>query len=252
MLQVENLVCGYKDMPVLTGVTFSAQPNEKLFVIGPNGCGKTTLLRALAGLIPCSGKVLIEGKEASTLSKKERARKIAMMSQLSGIYFSYSVFETVMQGRYAWLKDGFFKSETSSDRELVLSLLDATGLLPLKDRSIRELSGGQLQRVFLARVFAQEPGIILLDEPTNHLDFRYQLELMNYLDQWVKVPGRIVVGVMHDINLAMSFADRLMILKDGSVLAQDNSSGFNLNLINQIFGADVKTYMMESLKKWER
>ena len=252
MFRVEDLKCGYKDIPVLTGVTFTAQPNEKLFVIGPNGCGKTTLLRALAGLIPYSGKVLIHDQDASALSKKERARKIAMMSQLSGIYFSYSVFETVMQGRYPWLKDGLFKSETSSDRELVLSLLEVTGLLPLKDRSIQELSGGQLQRVFLARVLAQEPEIILLDEPTNHLDFRYQLELMHYLDDWVKVPGRIVVGVMHDINQAMSFADRLMILKDGAVFAQGGSSAINLELINQTFDADVKAYMAESLKKWER
>ena len=252
MLAVESLTAGYRDIPVLKNVSFTAGTNEKFFIIGPNGCGKTTLLRALTGLLPYTGKILINGSNTSTLTKRERSRKIALMSQISGIYFPYSVFETVMQGRYAWLKGGFFKSETSSDKELVMALLEATGLLLLKDRSIQELSGGQLQRVFLARVFAQEPEIILLDEPTNHLDFRYQLELMNFLDKWVKVPGRIVVGVMHDINIAMSFADRLMILKEGEVLALDDSSAFNLDLINQTFGADVKAYMLESLKKWER
>ena len=252
MLQVDDLVCGYGDIPVLKGITFSARPNEKLFVIGPNGCGKTTLLRALAGLLAYSGKVTINGNDVSILSKKERSRKIAMMSQFSQSFFSYSVFETVIQGRYAWLKDGFFKSETSSDREKVLALLETTGLLPLKDRSIRELSGGQLQRVFLARVFAQEPEVILLDEPTNHLDFRYQLELMHYLDQWVKIPGRIVLGVMHDINFAMSFADRLLIMKEGEVFAQSDSASLDLDLINQTFDTDVRAYMAESLKKWER
>jgi len=252
LLRVENLSCGYGGANVLKGVTFTVPPNNKLFVIGPNGCGKTTLLRALAGLIPCSGKIFIDEHDASALDRKERARKIAMLSQLSGIYFSYTVYETVMQGRYPWLKDGFFKSESSSDRESVESLLETMGLLPFKDRGILELSGGQLQRVFLARVFAQEPEIILLDEPTNHLDFRHQLELMDYLNEWIKVPGRIVVGVMHDINQAMSFADELMILKDGEVFAKGKSSAFNLELINQTFNADVKAYMASSLKRWEK
>ena len=252
MLRVENLSCGYNGTDVVNSVTFTAVENEKLFIIGPNGCGKTTLLRAIAGLLPYSGTVYIDESDTGTLSKKELSRKVALMSQFSEIYFSYSVYETVMQGRYAHLKESLFKTETQTDREVVASCLEITGLLELKDKNIQELSGGQLQRVFLARVLAQEPQIILLDEPTNHLDLRYQLEFMSYLEEWVKLPGRIVVGVIHDLNLALSFADRLMILQDGEVFAQGNCGEIDLELIDQTFNTNVKDYMVQSLKKWER
>jgi iron complex transport system ATP-binding protein len=252
MLSVNRLTCGYSGVNVLKDISFTASTNKKLLIVGPNGCGKTTLLKAIAGLIPYQGTVMLGGQDTATLRKKELSKKVALLSQTSNIYFSYSVYETVMHGRYVHLKNTFFKGETRLDQEVVLSCLKRTGLLELKDKNIKELSGGQLQRVFLARVLAQEPEIILLDEPTNHLDLRYQLELMTYLDEWVQVPDRIVVGVVHDMNLAFYFADDLMMIKDGKIVAWDRCESIDLDLINQIFDIDVTTYMKQSLKKWER
>ena len=252
MIRVNNLACGYNDVNVLADISFTVPANKKIMIVGPNGCGKTTLLRAMAGLIPYEGNVLIDEVDVSELSKKELSKKVALLSQMSKVYFSYSVYETVMQGRYVHLKNTFFKTETTRDKEVVSSCLETTGLLELKDKNIKELSGGQLQRVFLARVLAQEPEIILLDEPTNHLDLRYQLELMTYLDEWVKISGHIVVGVVHDMNLALSFADEIIILKEGKIFAWDKSNSLDLGLINQTFDTDVTTYMLQSLKKWER
>jgi len=252
MLSVTGLTCGYGDIDVLHDIDFVVLPNKKLLVVGPNGCGKTTLLKAISGLIPYRGKVEIEGENVTFLSQKERSKKVALLSQFSPLHFPYTVYETVMQGRYVHLKDDFFKGETAKDKEIVLSCLETTGLLPLKDRSIKELSGGQLQRVFLARVFAQEPSLILLDEPMNHLDLRYQLELMDYLDQWVKKPGRMVVGVVHDLNLALAFADEMIVLKGGKVFAHEETHTFDLDLIDQLFDAKIRRYMQQSLKRWER
>lgn len=252
MLSVDSLTCGYHDVNVLNDISFTVSPNRKLLIVGPNGCGKTTLLKAMMGLIPYSGKITIDGHDTATLSKKGLSKKVAFLSQISKIYFSYSVYETVMQGRYVHLKNTFFKGETQADKEVVLSCLETTGLLELKNKSIKELSGGQLQRVFLARVLAQEPEIILLDEPTNHLDLHYQFELMNYLDEWVQAPGRMVVGVVHDMNLALSFADEIMMLKNGKIFAWDHCDSLDLDLVNQTFDTDVTSYMKRSLKKWER
>jgi len=252
MLRIEKLRCSYGDAQVLFNVGFQVEANKKLIVVGPNGCGKTTLLKAIAGLIPYDGEIEIDDDDVSKLSKKEQSKKMALLAQTSAIHFSYSVYETVMQGRYVHLKDGFFKGESARDKEVVRACLETVGLLDLQHKDIHELSGGQLQRVFLARVFAQEPDVILLDEPTNHLDLRYQLELMTYLDQWVKKPGRLVVGVFHDMNLALSFADEIIMLKEGKVFAHQSVETLDLDLIDETFDVEVRDYMRTSLKKWER
>ena len=252
MLKVEDVACGYHGIDVLSDISFTVKTNQKIMIVGPNGCGKTTLLKAIAGLIPYKGKITLEAHDMMTFSKKARAKKVALLSQLANIYFSYSVYETVMHGRYVHLKKTIFQGETKADKNVVLACLQTTGLLDLKDKNIKELSGGQLQRVFLARVLAQEPEIILLDEPTNHLDLKYQLELMNYLDEWVRKPGRKVIGVVHDMNLALSFADEIVILKNGKIFAKDSTHSLNLDLVNQTFETNVRSYMIQSLKKWER
>lgn len=250
MLNVEHLTCGYGGPPVVKDVSFRVREGEKLCILGPNGCGKTTLLRALAGLLPCGGTIEMAGTDLRSLPARQRAQKLALMSQLSPAAFDYTVYETVMLGRYAHQRGGLLSAESESDRKAVEDSLNLTGTWDLRDRLVTELSGGQLQRVFLARTFAQEPQAILLDEPTNHLDLRYQVELIDSLRSWAASPGRCVVGVFHDINLALSFADTVLLLDRGSVLARERMEDFDLSLLDGLYGMDVRGHMKTTLQRW--
>ena len=251
MLQIDRLSCGYGGSPVVKDVSFRVREGERLCILGPNGCGKTTLLRAIAGLLPSSGKVELDGSDLRRLSARQRAKRLALMSQLSPAAFGYTVQETVMMGRYAHRTGGPLAGESAEDRRMVRESMTLTGTWELRDRLITELSGGQLQRVYLARTFAQEPRVILLDEPTNHLDLRYQVELMESLRTWVQTNGRCVVGVLHDINLALSFADTVLLMEEGAVLAQEPVEKLDPSLLDRLYGMDVRGHMKTTLERWK-
>ncbi|MCL2664766.1 MAG: ABC transporter ATP-binding protein [Defluviitaleaceae bacterium] len=252
MLSVNNVSAGYNGSDVIKGVSFDLDRGENLSIIGPNGCGKTTLLRTIANMLPFKGEITLGGKSTRKMKHREIAVKIALLSQITGIYFSYSVYDTVMMGRYLHVKDRLLGLPSDEDKKNVMRCLEAVDLVAEKDRDITKLSGGQLQRVFLARTLAQEPDIILLDEPTNHLDLRYQIELVEYLKQWASNGSRAVIGVLHDINLALRLSGNLMIIKDGCVRAHGRSSDIMTGgLLEETYDVDVAGYMRESLKRWE-
>lgn len=251
MLQINRLSCGYGGPPVVKDVSFRVREGERLCILGPNGCGKTTLLRAIAGLLPGSGSIELEGTDLRKMSVRQRARKLALMSQLTPAAFGYTVLETVMLGRYARRTGGPLAGESAEDRRIVQESMLLTGTWELRDRLITELSGGQLQRVYLARTFAQEPQVILLDEPTNHLDLRYQVELIGSLRAWVKTAGRCVVGVLHDIDLALSFADTVLLMEQGAVLARERVEALDLSLLDRLYGMDVCGHMNAMSERWK-
>lgn len=236
---------------VVKDVSFNVKDGQRLCILGPNGCGKTTLLRGIMGILPINGSVYIDEQNMKSLSSRQKGQKIAMLSQMSDTYFAYTVYETVMLGRYAHQKRGAFTSADSEDRRIVQESLERVGMLELKDRPITELSGGQLQRVFLARTFAQTPEIILLDEPTNHLDLKYQVELIDALKEWASAGGRCVVGVLHDINLALSFADTVLLMDRGEIKAYDTVENLDLDLVSRVYGIDVGKYMRTTLERWK-
>jgi len=249
MLNLKNVSAGYGGVDVVRNISFEVSGN--LSIVGPNGCGKTTLLKAIGGILPCKGEIEIQGKPISAMKRREISLAVAMLSQQVAIYFTYSVFDTVMMGRYLYIKNGLTSSPTKRDKEVVLQSLAAVNLLDEKDRDITKLSGGQLQRVFLARALAQEPQIILLDEPTNHLDLKCQVEIIEHLKKWQTEGDRAVIGVLHDINLAMLLSDRLLVMKYGEIQANDNAENIiKSGLLNDTYDMDVRKYMRDSLSRW--
>lgn len=252
MLEVKNLSTGYNGIDVVHDVSFDVNTGENLCILGANGCGKSTIIKAVSGYLPKKGKIEIDGRDIEEMKRKELARKIGVMSQVSSIYFSYSVYETVLLGRYLHLKENSLKRPSKEDKEYIKECLQAVNLYDVKDKQINTLSGGQLQRVYLARTFAQDPNIILLDEPTNHLDLKHQLELVEYLNDWTKRKNRAVIGVFHDINLAMTMADKVLLLDQGRVAAYGSKEEVLTSKKLQLtYGVDVVSFMTKSLEQWK-
>jgi iron complex transport system ATP-binding protein len=181
VLELKNVCAGYDGVEVLHDINCAFPTGSCWCVLGPNGCGKTTLLRAMAGLIPHRGQVLLDDREIGGMKRRELAGRIAVFSQINTVYFPYTVYDTVMLGRYQHMRGALFGGPSPEDRAMVERCLEFTGLSNLRRRGLDELSGGQRQRVFLAQTLAQDPQTILLDEPTNHLDVKYQVELVDYL-----------------------------------------------------------------------
>jgi len=251
LLEVSNVSCGYDGIDVVKNISFRVNRGENICIVGPNGCGKSTLLKSIANLINYKGNVLLDSKEIGKLSRKELATKIAIMTQVSHIHFPYTVYETVALGRYAHLK-GTFSTLSKNDNNIILRCIENVGLLDLKDKLISELSGGQLQRVFLARAFAQDPEVILLDEPTNHLDLRCQIEILEYLTKWTKENNKIVVAVLHDLNLVQSFGESVLMLKSGEVVGEGTPKEvFEEEVLKNVYGINIKSFMLNVLRKWE-
>lgn len=251
LLTVEHLSCGYGKTTVIHDLSFQVRAGERLCILGPNGCGKTTLLRALAGVLSWEGRVEADGLLLDQTSPKQRAKKIALMSQFSQTAFDYTVYEAVMMGRYAHQSGFPFSAETEADRAAVEEALRIADVWELREQPVTKLSGGQLQRVFLAKVFAQSPQIILLDEPANHLDLRSQAELIESLRNWTSDGERCVLGVFHDISLALSFADTALLLDQGSMLAGAPVGDLDLKLLDGLYGMDVRGYMKTLLGRWD-
>lgn len=251
MLELNCVSAGYDGTKVLHHISFTLPRGENLCVLGPNGCGKTTLIRAIAALIPFEGSITLDGQNICRLKRREIASRIAVMSQIPSLYFSYTIYDTVMLGRYHRIKSSFLGKPEKEDREVVERCLATTGLLDLAKRELSTLSGGQLQRVFLAQTLAQDPQIILLDEPTNHLDMKHQIELVSYLRQWSCEAGHTVIGVLHDINLALRLTDHVLFLKDGRIAGMGRAEEIMTRpFLQQVYDMDVWQYMHESYQQW--
>ncbi|WP_300367320.1 ABC transporter ATP-binding protein [Brachyspira sp.] len=249
MVEVKNLSLSYTNKKeVLKNISFYVNSNENLCIIGPNGCGKTTLLKSLCKIIDFNeGDILISNQNIRNI---DIYKTIAIMSQMSTIYFGYTAYDTIMMGRYFNYKDKLLSIPSKEDKEFVIYYMEKLRIMHLKDKLITELSGGELQRVFLARTLVQNPSIILMDEPTNHLDLNSQIELVYNLKDWVKKGERCIIAVLHDINSVLNFADKLLVLKDGNSKYFGNIEDFNISLLNDIYNIDVMGYMNKSLEKW--
>ena len=232
-----------KSRGVLDGVNIRINEGESVCILGSNGSGKSTLLKAIIGIIPYEGEVKINGKDIKGMSRREIATNVAVMTQLSQVYFSYSVMETVLLGRYLHIPH-FFGKPNEKDMEICRNALRKVGMEKLADRQIGSLSGGELQRVFLARTFAQEAPILLLDEPTNHLDLKVVSELSEHLNEWRREPGHTLIGVYHDISLALKLSDRGIFIKNGRVIGEEKTENIlTSDIIKETYDFDVYNYL---------
>ncbi|MBX6395481.1 MAG: ABC transporter ATP-binding protein [Alicyclobacillaceae bacterium] len=201
----------YGNRVVLREVSFGVRPGTTLGVIGPNGAGKSTLLRLLAGIErPDRGRVLLDGRPVDSFRRRDVARRVAVLSQEPHVPFSFSVYDTVMMGRHPHLRP--LRGETARDRAVVERILEEMGLADIASRPVNDLSGGQRQLIALARTMAQEPEVLLLDEPTTFLDLGNQVKILDLVRRWQRTRRLTVVMVLHDLNLAALYADRVMLL----------------------------------------
>lgn len=236
----ENLVVGYgPGEKVIENESMVAEPGKVTALVGPNGSGKSTLLKALADqLAPEDGVVRVDGSDINDLSKKEIARRLSLLSQESVSPKSITVEELVTHGRYP--HRGFFETVTEEDREAVERAIELAGIEHLRDRELGSLSGGQKQLAWIAMVLAQETGVLLLDEPTTFLDLRHQLEVMRIVETLRDESNVTVVIVLHDINQAARYSDRMIVLKDGCVSARGKPDEvLTKELLADVFGIEA-------------
>lgn len=241
ILEGRSLHYAYDETSVLAGVDVALKAGDILGILGPNGSGKSTLLGLLSGLIsPAKGSVLLGGEPIDSLSRAEVARTMGLVPQTPEVSPGLSVMETVLTGRFNLM--GGRQFENTSDEEAARQALELTGLTKLARRSAGALSGGESQRLALARALAAEPKLLLLDEPTSALDLDHQMGVMTMLEQRAVHSGLAVCIVSHDLNLASLFCNKLVLLHGGKTLACGDPTKVLLpDLLHQAYG--VKTHV---------
>lgn len=216
MLQVESLSVSYGARAVLHDVSFSVKRGEVLGLIGPNGAGKSTLVRTLSGVLPAqAGRVLADGCEISGMGSAELARHMAVVPQARNLPPAFTAWETVLLGRTPYLN--WLGQVSLRDEEIAREAMSRTDTLALADRRVGELSGGEQQRILLARALAQAAPILLLDEPTANLDLQYQLNLLEQVRSLARQDQLTVVMVLHDLNLVARYCDQVALLVEGRI-----------------------------------
>lgn len=237
-LSVRGLVVELGGREILHGIDLDLAPGLVHGVAGPNGCGKTTLVRALCGTAPARGRVLLDGEPVVSMSSRRRGRAMAVVWQNAQAGPDARVADMVGYGRYA--HQSWFAARDTGGRAAVEAALDRTGLAPLADRRIGTLSGGERQRVWLAAALAQEPRVLLLDEPTTYLDVAHQLEILDLVRELNDERGLTVVMVLHDLTQTARYCDNAVLMTDGRVRATGAPArALDAETIEQVFGVDT-------------
>jgi iron complex transport system ATP-binding protein len=217
--RVEGVGFSYPGRPVLEDVTVAVAPGERLGVLGPNGSGKSTFVRLLSGVLrPRRGRILLDGRDLASFRPAELARRVAVVPQETALDFPFSALEVVLMGRSPHL--GGLAFEGDRDVAAAERAMELAGVRDLAGRRFQELSGGEKQRVVIARALAQEPDVLLLDEPATFLDLRHVVEIFELLVELSESRGTTLVMVLHDLNLAALYCRRLAFLKNGRLLAE--------------------------------
>ncbi len=251
MLEVKSLNVRYGTLDIVKDVSFSVDAGEWLMIAGPNGAGKSTVINAITLATPYSGQVLLDGQDIRKCKSAELAKSIGVLAQNHFVGYSFTVEEVVRLGRYAY-SPGIFDKKCDADEEMVQTALEMTGMAAQREQSVLTLSGGELQRTFLAQVFAQDPKYLLLDEPTNHLDLIYQRQVFSLIKEWLKQGDRAVISVVHDLSLAKKYGTRALLMDKGRTAALGTADeALKRETLKKVYSMDVYEYMKELLGQWE-
>ncbi len=251
MLEIKNLCVRYGALDIVKDVSFAVRDGEWLMIAGPNGAGKSTIINAVTGGVPYTGEILLNGQDIRKNKPTELAKSVGVLTQNHYVGYSFSVEEVVRLGRYAY-SPGVLGKRCEDDEKMVEDALEKTGMAAQRTQSVLTLSGGELQRTFLAQVFAQNPKYLLLDEPTNHLDLIYQRQVFSLIKEWLKQGDRAVISVVHDLSLARKYGTRALLLNRGQTAAIDSvDKALSREMLEQVYGMDVYAYMKEMLSQWQ-
>ena len=247
IIEVINLNFAYARQRILKQVNANFKKAKITAILGPNGSGKSTLLKLMARLLKApTNSIVFQGQSLELIDNKTLAKRLSILVQEPSAPLEFDVFSLVKAGRYP--HQGFFQNYSKNDELIIDKALATTGLTELKYHKLATLSGGQRQRAFIAMILAQDSQTLLFDEPTNHLDIKHQLEILNLLKQLNQKEQRTIVLVMHDLNLALHFADELVMMKDGMIKASGNPNDIICeDLISEVFG--IKTTITQQGQK---
>lgn len=216
ILNFDHVSIGYDQRMVLEDVNFSVNPGEIVAVVGPNGVGKSTLIKAASGTLPIhQGRIRVGDEELLEMSPPQRARQISVVPQSTHLPSAFSVMDVVLMGRTPFL--GWLERENEEDYQVATAAMQRTGTESLADRLVGELSGGEQQRVLVARALAQASPIMLLDEPTSHLDLRHQDQVLKLVRELAREKNLSILVTLHDLNLVARYADRVVLLSNGKM-----------------------------------
>lgn len=235
-IKAENINITLEKNNILKGINIEVDNKEVVGIIGPNGSGKSTLLKCIYRVLkPNDGAILLDEVDIKDMTVKESSKKLAVLSQHNNYNFDFTVKDIVLMGRSPHKK--FMERDNKEDYDIVNEALKKVDMLEFKDRSFQSLSGGEQQRVILARALAQQPQCLILDEPTNHLDIKYQLQLMRI----VKNLNIEVIAAIHDLNIAAMYCDKIYVLKDGQVIKYGNPKDvLTKELIKEVYEVDAE------------
>jgi iron complex transport system ATP-binding protein len=239
VLTIDDIDCSYGSVNVLKDVHFAVKNGEFLGILGPNGSGKTTLLRSISRVLkPQKGVILIDKKDIYGMKSVDVAKQLAVVPQSTPVTFDFTSLEVVLMGRNPHMPR--FKMESKKDLAIARNSMELTRTWEFADRPVTELSGGEMQRVIIARALTQEPKILLLDEPTTHLDISNQLEIMDLIKHLCETKKLLIVAVFHDFNLAARYCDSIILLNDGKIVAVGKSDEtLTSENVRKVFGVDT-------------